>query len=78
MVVYDSVNGRVAIFEAKYSKTLQDMTEDCKRAIRQISDRMYAKDFQDDYDQICCYGISFIKTLYGDVCRGRAGGFSRI
>ena len=68
VVVYDSVNGRVAIFEAKYSKTLQDMTEDCKRAIRQISDRMYAKDFQDDYDQICCYGISFYKKRCMVMC----------
>ncbi len=70
VVVYDSVNGRVAIFEAKYSKTLQDMTEDCKRAIRQISDRMYAKDFQDDYDQICCYGISFYKKRCMVMCVG--------
>lgn len=68
VVVYDSVNGRVAIFEAKYSKTLQDMTEDCKRAIRQISDRMYAKDFQDDYDQICRYGISFYKKRCMVMC----------
>lgn len=68
VVVYDSVNGRVAIFEAKYSKTLQDMTEDCKRAIRQISNRMYAKDFQDDYDQICCYGISFYKKRCMVMC----------
>lgn len=68
VVVYDSVNGRVAIFEAKYSKTLQNMTEDCKRAIRQISNRMYAKDFQDDYDQICCYGISFYKKRCMVMC----------
>lgn len=68
VVVYDSVNGRVAIFEAKYSKMLQDMTEDCKRAIRQISNRMYAKDFQDDYDQICCYGISFYKKRCMVMC----------
>lgn len=68
VVVYDSVNGRVAIFESKYSKTLQDMTEDCKRAIRQISNRMYAKDFQDDYDQICCYGISFYKKRCMVMC----------
>ncbi len=70
VVVYDSVNGRVAIFEAKYSKTLQDMIEDCKRAIRQISDWMYAKDFQDDYDQICCYGISFYKKRCMVMCAG--------
>ena len=30
-------------------------------ALQQIDDRMYAKEYEDDYDQILCYGISFFK-----------------
>lgn len=61
IVVYDSVNGRVAIFEAKTSKTMEAMNRDCEDAIRQIDDRMYAKEYEDEYDDILCYGISFFK-----------------
>lgn len=61
VVVYDSINGRVAIFEAKYSKTLEGMDAACSRALRQINDRMYAAEYKDDYDQILCYGISFFR-----------------
>ena len=52
---------RVAIFEAKYTKTLGNLEKDCDTALQQIDDRMYAKEYEDDYDQIFCYGISFFK-----------------
>ena len=61
VVVYDSLNVKVAIFEAKYSEKLKDMENDCNRALRQINTRMYAEEYEDDYDQILCYGISFFK-----------------
>lgn len=61
IVVYDSVNGQVAVFEAKTSKTMDAMSRDCEDAIRQIDDRMYAKEYEDEYDHILCYGISFFK-----------------
>lgn len=61
VVVYDTVNGRVAVFEAKYSKTLDVMVPDCNRALNQIDTQMYASEYEDDYDQILCYGISFFK-----------------
>lgn len=61
IVVYDSVNGQVAVFEAKTSKTMETMSRDCEDAIRQIDDRMYAKEYEDEYDHILCYGISFFK-----------------
>lgn len=61
IVVYDSVNGQVAIFEAKTSKNMETMNRDCEEAIRQIDDRMYAKEYEDEYDHILCYGISFFK-----------------
>lgn len=61
VVVYDSINGRVAIFEAKYTKVLTNLEAECDIALQQIDDRMYAKEYEDDYDQILCYGISFLK-----------------
>ena len=61
VVVYDPVNGRVAIFEAKYTKILEKLEPECDEALAQIDDRMYAKEYEEDYDQILCYGISFFK-----------------
>lgn len=61
VVVIDSRAGRVAVFEAKYSKTREKMQRDCEEALEQIDDRMYAKEFEDDYDEVICYGISFYK-----------------
>ena len=61
VVVKDIRNGRIAIFEAKYAKTLNNLTAACDLAIDQINKRIYAKDFQDDYDDILCYGIAFFK-----------------
>lgn len=61
VVVYDSMNARVAIFEAKYSKSREEMERDCNRAIEQINKKMYASEYEDDYDEILCYGISFFK-----------------
>ena len=61
VVVYDSVNARVAIFEAKYTKNLDKLEHECDAALEQIDDRMYAKEYEDDYDDIICFGISFFK-----------------
>ena len=61
IVVLDSRNGRVAVFEAKYSRILGHLEDDCEKAVRQINDRMYADEFADNYDEVFCYGISFYK-----------------
>ena len=61
IVVSDIVNGRVAVFEVKKSDALADLISDCESAPAQIDDRMYAKEFEDDYDEVLCYGISFFK-----------------
>lgn len=61
VVVFDSRGGRVAIFEAKYSKALEKMQADCERALQQIDDRQYAEEFEDNYDHVFCYAISFFK-----------------
>ena len=61
VVVRNSSKGRVALFEAKYAKTLDGLEVSCEAALRQIEDRQYAKDFADDYDDILCYGTAFYK-----------------
>ena len=61
IVVSDIVNGRVAVFEVKKSDALAELTSDCESALAQIDDRMYAKEFEDDYDEVLCYGVSFFK-----------------
>ena len=61
VVVRNSSKGRVALFEAKYAKTLDGLEASCDAALQQIEERQYAKDFADDYDDILCYGIAFYK-----------------
>ena len=61
VIVCDSENGRLAVFEVKCSAALEKMEESCETALRQIDERMYAKEFEDSYDQVLCYGISFYK-----------------
>ena len=56
-----SVTGQVAVFEAKYSRKLDDLERDCQKALDQIDTKMYAKEFEDTYDEVLCYGISFYK-----------------
>ena len=61
VVLYDSINGRVAVFEAKYTKALENLSSACDSALQQMNQKLYAKENEDDYDQIFCYGISFFK-----------------
>lgn len=61
VVVYDQVNGRVAVFEAKYARELLQLEAACTKALEQMDTRMYAEEYRDDYDEILCYGIAFFK-----------------
>jgi hypothetical protein len=61
VAIYDEANSRVAIFEAKYSRNQELLLSECDRALNQINDRMYAEEYADDYDEILCYGIAFLK-----------------
>ena len=61
VIVYDPLHGRLAVFEAKYVKNLEKLESECDAALWQINTRMYAKEFEEDYDEILCYGISFFK-----------------
>lgn len=61
IIVQDYAGDRLAVFEVKYSKKLEKLEEDCKKAIAQIDEKMYGEEFQDTYAQVICYGISFYK-----------------
>ena len=61
IVIYNDVTGQVAVFEAKYSRKLDDLERDCQKVLDQIDIKMYAKEFEDTYDEVLCYGISFYK-----------------
>lgn len=61
VIVRDSENARVAIFEAKYAKSLEELEPSCQAALKQINDRMYSTDFEENFDLILCYDIAFHK-----------------
>ena len=61
IVIYHPDRPQVILFEAKYAKTLGGLQKSCAEALQQIDERQYAKEFEDDYDSILCYGIAFYK-----------------
>ena len=61
IVMYHPDRPQVVLFEAKYAKTLNGLEASCAAALQQIEDRQYAKEFEDDYDSVLCYGIGFYK-----------------
>ena len=61
IVMYHPDRPQVVLFEAKYAKTLNGLEASCAAALQQIKDRQYAKEFEDDYDSVLCYGIAFYK-----------------
>ena len=61
VVIKDNNNMRVAIFEVKYSEKKAYLEKDCDRALDQIRDRQYFVEFEDEYEEVFCYGISFWK-----------------
>ena len=61
IVIYDIPEAKVAIFEAKYARSQEDMEKCCNAAIQQIDEKFYTSEFEDDYNDILCYGIAFFK-----------------
>lgn len=61
VAVHDAVHGRVAVFEVKYAGSPEDLARSCDAALRQMEERQYAREYEDDYDEIRCYGIAFFK-----------------
>ena len=61
IIVKDYGGDRLAVFEIKYSKSQKELDKDCDQALKQIDDRMYAKEFEEDYADILYYGVAFFK-----------------
>ena len=61
VVIKDNNNMLVAIFEVKYSEKKAYLEKDCDRALDQIRDRQYFVEFEDEYEEVFCYRISFWK-----------------
>lgn len=61
IVIKDRSNGRLVIFEVKHSTKRTEMEKDCDKALAQITDRQYAAEYEDEFDEIICYGIAFFK-----------------
>ena len=61
IVMYHPDRPQGVLFEAKYAKTLNGLEASCAAALQQIKDRQYAKEFEEDYDSVLCYGIAFYK-----------------
>lgn len=55
-------NGRAVILELKTVKSFHDMEKGCEAAIRQIEERRYREELeQEGYQDILCYGICFFR-----------------
>ena len=61
VIVFDKMNARLAIFEVKCVKKLDNLPEACEAALEQIEDRRYAESFWDNYNEKLRYGIAFYK-----------------
>ena len=67
VVVKDQINGRVAVFEAKYTRQLEKLENECDEALKQIENQMYAKqleEFLHQYEKE--NGEAFDITIYSD------------
>ena len=52
LVIIDKANGKVAIFEVKYSQRMKQLNKDCDKALAQMKERKYAEDYKDRYKDI--------------------------
>lgn len=73
MVKSPSLRGRAFIIEVKVSGSIDDLEEDAKKAVSQVTERGYMKELRTEgYRSIDCYGISFFRkdceVCYGGKC----------
>lgn len=61
IVVQDYSGLKVVIFEVKHSAKITEMEKDCDKALAQIRDRKYTVEYEDNFEEVICYGISFFK-----------------
>lgn len=65
IVIYNDVTGQVAVFEAKYSRKLEDLEKTVK-GVRADQHKDVCKEFEDAYEEVLCYGMLFIKSVFGE------------
>ena len=61
IIVKDTRNFCVAVFEIKYADKKADLGKSCEKALVQIINRQYTVDYVENYDEILCYSIAFYK-----------------
>ena len=49
-----NVKERLQFLKRNIQKEVKKLEEDCEKAIQQIDHRMYAKKFEDSYDEVIC------------------------
>ena len=59
VVVKDRKNRTAILIEVKRSRTEAQMEEDCRKALRQMDVKRYAKKFLKGYKKVLCYGAAF-------------------
>ena len=60
ILLKDRKNRRAIIVESKKSKRTESLDKDCDKALKQITDEMYAEGLN-GYEQILCYGVAFFQ-----------------
>ena len=61
VLVKDRRKRRALLIEAKKSDSETQMGKDCDEALKQITDKGYARNREPGYEKILCYGISFFQ-----------------
>lgn len=49
------------MFEIRYSGKAERMEADCGRVLAQIQERRYVIDYEEQYESVLCYGITFFR-----------------
>ena len=62
VIVYDSENGQLALFEVKYSSTLDQMKQSCQKALAQIDEKCMQKNLRIPMINFVLW-IAFLRTL---------------
>ena len=62
VVVYDTENSRVAIFEAKYAKSLEQMEQDSDSALQQIDEKCMPKNMKMSMTRFYAMVLLFSKS----------------
>ena len=59
--LFDAEHRRAMIIEVKKADSRANMEKSCDDALKQILDHEYAKNLDDGYETVLCYGIAFFQ-----------------